>query len=195
MTDAQASDHGGTGPGLDLSAGLLLDIRVEDGRWSAAVPGLIDVCTNAGQAAFRASGTRPTDAEAALVLADDTFVAGLNRRYRNRDGATNVLSFAARDTAKEPADGPSGMSAMLGDIAIAYDTVVREAAENGISVENHLRHLVVHGVLHLLGYDHTSDEQAAIMEPLETSVLECMGVDDPHAADNTPETAAEKGNV
>ena len=163
---------------------LDIDIIVRDARWEAAVDDVVGICRESARAAFAAGVSRPLSAEAALVLADDEFVAALNKQYRDRDGATNVLSFAATDS-----DGPSintgqpaldGAPVMLGDIIVARETTEREAGESGINLEDHLRHLVVHGMLHLLGYDHMTDDEASEMEPLETQILGAMNVADPY---------------
>ena len=159
------------------------DIIVRDARWEAAIPDVIDLCGVAAGAAFRASAIQPANAEASPVLADDDFVASLNQQYRDREGPTNVLSFAVYDDVDELAGLPDGMPAMLGDIIVAYDTTTREAQQSGVVLGDHLRHLVVHGMLHLLGYDHITDEQASEMEPLETSVLAQLGVADPYGGE------------
>jgi len=170
----------------DTGEMLEIDIVVRDTHWETLSGDVHELCRQSACAAFSAGVSKPLLAEAALVLADDEFVAGLNLQYRNRQGATNVLSFAACD-ADDPAtpivtDAPT----MLGDIIVARETTVREADEVGISVEHHLRHLVVHGMLHLLGYDHITDDEAAEMEPLETGILAAMGVADPYADVSRP---------
>jgi len=118
-------------------------------------------------------------AEMSVVLADDALVRTLNRDYRGKDKPTNVLSFALTE-----ADGPDAEDAptMLGDVVLAWETVSREAAEQGKTLSDHTCHLVVHGVLHLLGYDHEIDEQAEEMERLEVEVLSTLGISDPYAA-------------
>jgi probable rRNA maturation factor len=161
------------------------DIIIRDDRWEAAIPHVSELCDVAAIAAFAASAIQPPHAEASLVLADDDFVASLNEQYRDREGPTNVLSFASYDDVDELRDLPDGMPAMLGDIIIAFDTTEREAQQSGIDLDDHLRHLVVHGMLHLLGYDHISDDQAAMMEPLETKVLAQLGVTDPYNSEVT----------
>lgn len=110
-----------------------------------------------------------------MVLADDRLVRSLNREYRGRDTATNVLSFAGLDGPAEP-----GTPRLLGDVVLARETVVREACEQGKTPADHLAHLVVHGVLHLLGYDHQTTTQAETMEDLERAVLAGLGVADPY---------------
>ncbi len=107
------------------------------------------------------------EAEVSVVLADDTFVQNLNREYRNKDKPTNVLSF--------PQDAP-----MLGDIVLAYETIAHEASDQDKAFSDHLSHLLVHGTLHLLGYDHETDEEAEEMEGLEIEILGEMGVKNPY---------------
>jgi probable rRNA maturation factor len=110
-----------------------------------------------------------------LVLADDATLRALNRRWRAQDKPTNVLSFAAQGE-ETPPDAPL----LLGDVVLAFETVAREAAAQGKPLGDHLRHLVVHGVLHLLGHDHERREEAALMEALETRILAGLGVADPY---------------
>jgi probable rRNA maturation factor len=113
--------------------------------------------------------------ELAVVLADDSTVRVLNRTWRDQDNPTNVLSF--------PVDaGPNGRGsrALLGDIVIAYETTEREAGVQGKPFTDHLAHLVVHGFLHLLGYDHQVEHEARAMEALEASILARLGVPNPY---------------
>jgi probable rRNA maturation factor len=112
-----------------------------------------------------------------ILLSDDAKIARLNGQWRGQEKPTNVLSFPA--PARYGA-GPNETTP-LGDIAIAYETLAREAEENGSAVSDHLSHLVVHGFLHLLGYDHHMDDEAERMERLERDILARMGVDDPYA--------------
>lgn len=117
----------------------------------------------------------PKEAELSLVLAGDKTLQNLNSEWRDKDKPTNVLSFPGQDiTAGEPA----GM--MLGDIVISLETTKREAALENKRFEDHLSHLVVHGFLHLFGYDHEIDKQAIQMESLETRILDALGIDDPY---------------
>lgn len=115
--------------------------------------------------------------EAVVVLSDDREVAGYNGHYRGKPNATNVLSFPA------PPDQPlpAGEARPLGDIILAVETIVREAQEQGVPVAHHLQHLVVHGLLHLAGYDHIEASDAEAMEALETAILAGLGVPDPYA--------------
>jgi probable rRNA maturation factor len=165
---------------FDETKFLDIDIVVKDSRWVTAMDDVIETCRAAACAAFSAGVFKPLVAEAAVVLAGDDFVAALNRQYRNRDGATNVLSFAATGPGDPEVPAMAGAPVLLGDIVVARETTAREAAAAGISIEHHLRHLVVHGMLHLLGFDHMTDDEAAEMEPLETQVLATMGVTDPY---------------
>ena len=117
------------------------------------------------------------NAELCILLCDDETIARLNGQWRGQEQPTNVLSFPAplQDAAPDE-------KMPLGDIAIAYETLAREAAESGTRVSDHLSHLVVHGFLHLLGYDHHMDDEAERMEGLERDILARIGVADPYAA-------------
>ncbi|MDF0517468.1 rRNA maturation RNase YbeY [Bradyrhizobium yuanmingense] len=119
------------------------------------------------------------DAEVAVMLTDDAGIRTLNSNWRGIDKPTNVLSFPALqpEGAWKPGDAPR----MLGDIAIAYETMRREADEEHKPFDHHLSHLAVHGFLHLIGYDHENDEDAEEMEALETEILAHLGIPDPYA--------------
>ena len=110
------------------------------------------------------------------MLTDDAEQQALNRDWRGIDKPTNVLSF--------PQIEPFGpVFGLLGDIVLARETVEREAREQGITLSDHFTHLVVHGFLHILGYDHLDDDEALVMERLETQILGTLGVADPYAGD------------
>lgn len=154
-------------------------LSIEADHWLKAVPEVEDTARRAAAAALGAAAGEDADRmELSLVLADDALVQQLNRDYRGQDKPTNVLSFASLDDedAPEPEDGPI----LLGDVIIAYETVVAEAAAEGKTMTNHLSHLIVHGVLHLLGYDHMEDDEAEEMEALEVAVLAALGIPDPY---------------
>jgi probable rRNA maturation factor len=119
------------------------------------------------------------DAELAVMLTDDDGIRTLNNNWRGIDKATNVLSFPALQPTG-PA-GPDDAPRMLGDIAIAYQTTRREADEEHKPFDHHLSHLAVHGFLHLIGYDHESDDEAEAMESLEREILAQLGIPDPYA--------------
>jgi probable rRNA maturation factor len=152
---------------------LDLDVLIEAAAWQA-IPQVADLCRRAASAALAAAADPPPHAAACLLLGDDAQIRALNRRFRNRDAATNVLSF--------PAAAPAAaMPRPLGDIIIAYDFTAGEAAAEGKTIAQHLCHLVVHGMLHLMGYDHQTDGDAAIMETLERNALATLGVADPYS--------------
>jgi probable rRNA maturation factor len=115
-------------------------------------------------------------AEVSVVLTDDAEQRELNREWRGIDKSTNVLSFPQL----EPFAPVAGL---VGDIILARETLEREADEMGISFNDHFTHLVVHGFLHLLGYDHIEDDEAEEMEGLETEILATLGIADPYADD------------
>lgn len=118
---------------------------------------------------------------ASLLLADDAEVHALNRQWRGKDKPTNVLSFPMLDRAALLELVGAGPEEMLGDLALALETCAREAAEKDVALETHAAHLIVHGLLHLAGYDHeTGEADAATMEALETKALALLGIADPY---------------
>lgn len=152
------------------AAELAVDVIVQDGRWET-VPHTEDMVVRAARAA--AAGA-PAPAELAVLLADDAALRDLNLHWRGKDRPTNVLSF--------PPGAEARARGHLGDIALAYETLAREAASEGKPVAHHLQHLVVHGVLHLLGMDHETAAAAEEMEARERAILAHLGVPDPYAA-------------
>ena len=117
------------------------------------------------------------NASLAILFADDAAVRRLNAEFRDQHKPTNVLSFPASG------DGGFGEASHLGDIVLAFETVVAEAERGATPFEHHVTHLVMHGFLHLLGYDHMDDEEAQVMERLETLALSELGIADPYAED------------
>ncbi len=162
------------------AAAVDLEIRVDDPGWGAVAGDPEAVVRGAVSAALAAF--EPEAVELSVVLSDDATVRGLNRDHRGKDHATNVLSFPP---AFAPPEGPRP----LGDVILALGVVLREAEEQGKAPADHLCHLVVHGVLHLSGYDHETDADAEEMEALERTVLAGLGVADPYA-DPADERAA-----
>lgn len=167
----------------------LVEVILEDPRWHEA--GLEPLAERAAHAALAGAGRDPLRHEVALLACSDARIAGLNADFRGKPKPTNVLSWPDFDgPAPEPAGGADGQRLFLGDIAIAYDTCLREAEEGGIPFADHVSHLVVHGVLHLLGYDHVDDAEAEAMEALETKVLASMGVPNPYSREERPSGAS-----
>jgi probable rRNA maturation factor len=123
-----------------------------------------------------------------LMACDDARIAALNAEFRGKPRPTNVLSWPGAERAAAvagampdlPAPDPDGPPEEVGDIAIAFETCAREAAESGKSLVHHVQHLLVHGVMHCLGFDHETDADAALMESLETRILARLGVPDPY---------------
>jgi probable rRNA maturation factor len=153
---------------------LTVDVLTESPLWDA-LPDAEDTVRRAMTEAAAIEGTVDREAEVSVLLCDDAVIAALNGRWRGREEPTNVLSFAALPARED------GTATHLGDIAIACETVAREACELGIPVSQHLAHLAVHGFLHLLGYDHVEDGEADRMERLEREILASLGVPDPYA--------------
>lgn len=156
----------------------MIDIEIEDDAWADALPDAVILVRAAAVAALEGAQMRLKDAGAdsglvAVLLTDDEAVAELNAEYRRKAGPTNVLSFPA-------AQNPEGF---LGDLALAYGVCAREAEQQNKSLADHLQHLVAHGVLHLVGYDHMNEDEAADMEGLERRILAGLGVPDPYAAE------------
>jgi probable rRNA maturation factor len=148
----------------------LIDVEIEAAEWTAVLPDAELLVRQAAEAALAQEGA---DGEGVVVLlTDDATVQELNGRFRSKDSPTNVLSFPA----------PPNPERLLGDVALAFGVCAREADEQNKPLEHHLQHLVAHGVLHLLGYDHMSDDEAELMEGLECVVLAGLGVPDPYQA-------------
>ena len=159
-----------------MSNTVAIDIATPMRQWTDLLPDVEDLVRSAATAAWRASGDGTAAAvEISVVLADEAMVRTLNRDHRGKDKPTNVLSFPIGT-----AGGVDAAPTMLGDVVLACETVMAEAAAQGKSVADHLRHLVVHGVLHLTGHDHEDDAEAERMERLETRILADLGVGDPY---------------
>ena len=146
-------------------------------RWRAALPARSLARATISVAAAESGVSLTPGAELCINLADDAGVRGLNARWRGLDKPTNVLSFPAAPPAE------IGGARLLGDIVLAFETLVREAADEGKPLADHYRHLVAHGFLHLLGFDHDDEVDAARMEAIETRILERLGVADPYRVD------------
>ena len=162
-------------PSSGTRGAIEIAVLVEAADWTAALPGAETLAERAARAVLAAQDETGEDLELAVLLTDDATVQDLNARYRGKDRPTNVLSFASDDPA------PPGEARLLGDLALAFGTCRREAAEQGKPLEDHLTHLVVHGTLHLLGYDHEDEDEAEAMEARERRLLADLGVADPYA--------------
>ncbi len=174
MTDRPRSRRATPRPGTGAPA-LSISIRTQSRQWRA-LPDLRARATQAAQAALRVSAVAPPPgAELSLLLTDDRRMRSVNRQWRGFDKATNVLSF--------PAAPPEAIarSPGIGDIVVAFETTAGEAQAEGKSLEAHFSHLVIHGMLHLLGEDHETEDQARRMEGLEVAALATLGIADPYA--------------
>ncbi len=160
-----------------LEKALEIDIKIETDAWVDVLPQLVDLVDSSAAATVAACNFECGDSELSILMTDDAEMAELNREWRGGHGATNVLSFPG------DLDGPG--SFLLGDVALALETIVTEATEAEISVADHLTHLLVHGVLHLLGYDHKTDAEAEKMEALEIEILRSLGIPDPYIANRS----------
>ncbi len=153
----------------------MIEVEIEDDAWTSALPNATGIAERAGQVVLDQIEPSDDGEEQGVVvlLTSDDALAELNQRFRGKAGPTNVLSFPASANPENH----------LGDVALAHGVCAREAAEQGKTLDQHLAHLVVHGVLHLLGYDHETDGEAEAMEALERSILESLGVPDPYASE------------
>lgn len=156
-------------------------VTLRDRRWRRVLADVAKQVTQAARLALadellrQGRGTGGFVAE--ITLAADRDLQALNRNWRQQDKPTNVLAFPGFDPDDLPAQGP----AELGDVILAYETCAREAEAAGKSLNDHMMHLVVHGLLHLLGHDHLDDDEAALMEGRETEILARLGIADPYA--------------
>ena len=154
-----------------IEVDIEVDVEVEHEAWTAALPEA-EAIVRAAAAAVLAD--RQAGGQVTVLLTDDACIAELNDRFRSKPGPTNVLSFPAAVSARPH----------IGDVALAYGVCAAEAAAQGKRLEDHLTHLVAHGMLHLLGYDHATDAEAEEMEALERRILAGLGAPDPYASEN-----------
>lgn len=160
-----------------------IDITVQDQKWEKAFPDFektilntAPLALNKGFEYLEISPKNPI--EISIVLAGDFFIQDLNKQYRDKDKPTNVLSFP-QTTAKE-LDEQTPPIFSLGDIILAFETIEKEALEQNKTFQNHLQHLIIHGCLHLLHFDHIEDDEAEIMERLEITILNDLGIKNPY---------------
>ncbi|NPD16447.1 rRNA maturation RNase YbeY [Xinfangfangia sp. D13-10-4-6] len=165
---------------------MIVDCVFEDERWQSF--GLEPMAERAARAVLAALGLGEAGFAISLLACDDARIAGLNTEFRGKAKATNVLSWPSDERGAEeigglpdlPEPGDADDPEELGDIAIAYETCMAEAAGQGKPPQDHVMHLLIHGMLHLFGYDHIEDADAQLMEGLETRILAGMGISDPY---------------
>ncbi|MGB7243485.1 MAG: rRNA maturation RNase YbeY [Sulfitobacter sp.] len=162
-----------------------VELSIEDDRWQSL--DIEEISQAATLAVLAHLNLDPSFVEISVLACDDDRIAVLNGEFRDKSAATNVLSWPEVDLSAEKAgDAPQGPepdptgAISLGDIAISFDTCAREAAAAGRPMDGHVTHLIVHGVLHLLGYDHIRDPDATLMEGIETEILGKLGIDNPY---------------
>ena len=162
-----------------------LDVLIEDDRWSDI--GLEQIAEAALGVTFSSLNIDASVVEISLLACNDSRIATLNQTFRGKEMATNVLSWPVEDLSGEaPGDTPCAPKPdvagvlSLGDLALSYETCEREAKAQNKLLQDHATHLIVHGTLHLLGYDHIHDADAQLMEGLERKILGKMGLDDPY---------------
>jgi probable rRNA maturation factor len=153
---------------------LAVDVSVAAQCWSAAADTEATI-KDAVSAVATAFPAECANAEVSVVLTDDARIRTLNRDWRGKDSPTNVLSFPSAESAAP------GLPIALGDIVLAYESICREAADEGRPFRHHLAHLTVHGMLHLLGHDHEADDNAERMEDAERRILATLGIPDPYS--------------
>lgn len=169
-----------------MASTMQIDILIEDEGWDG--PALEALAARAGAAALDELGLEPERFAVSILACGDDRIAALNAEFRGKPAPTNVLSWPsaprAADTPGEmphlPRPSPAGPPEELGDVALALGVVTREAEAAGTPFAHHLAHLLVHGVLHLLGFDHMTEADAELMEGLETRILARLGVPDPY---------------
>lgn len=172
-----AGSGGDSSPVAEPPQRLWLEVVHDSGDW-----GWLAEADDAAMDAAAALDRHPTltfkPATVCVALSSAEAVRRLNRDFRHKDKATNVLSFPAL---QQSGEAPGGGPHALGDVVLAVEVVRAEAEEAGIAPRHHFQHLVVHGLLHLIGYDHERDDEAAVMEGLEVAILRTLGIANPYA--------------
>lgn len=163
------------------ATGNIIDVSVSEPEWTASYLELEELAVRVIELTLKAArlpeDVRNSQMEISVVLANDDLIQVLNREYRDKDKPTNVLTFATLDSDDPlPEDGPFP----LGDIILSYQTIDREAREQGKFFKDHFIHMLVHGTLHLIGYDHQTEDDANIMETLEIHILGNLNIQNPY---------------
>jgi probable rRNA maturation factor len=166
----------------------LVEFLIEEAAWKDALPDLEQIAETATNAAFAETGLDAGSYSISLLACGDTRIAALNKSFRGKETPTNVLSWPAFELAPQapgartpkPGVTDPNRRVLLGDVAIALQTCTQESKVAGKCLKNHTTHLILHGVLHLLGYDHQTDADAELMEGIERAALAKAGIDDPY---------------
>lgn len=195
---SDASTDGVDNVSATAAADPLVDLVIEAPGWAEAQPSLAEIANRAAMLALEAAGLPPDDFSVVLLACNDARIAELNGAFRGQPVPTNVLSWpgfpiAPPEPGKPPPHPPidrmAGHRQPLGDIAIALETVLREAGEQDRPLKNHATHLILHACLHLVGYDHETAPDAALMEGLERQALARAGIPDPYDEEARSESA------
>jgi len=174
--------------GVDRGVDPVVDLVIEDDAWTEALPDLGAIAETAARLALEAGGLDPARWRLCVLACSDDRIAALNRAFRGVAAPTNVLSWPAFELAPAapgspppaPPDPPAGRRGALGDVAIALQTTRREAEAATVPLKDHAIHLILHGCLHLIGFDHETDDDAATMEGIEIRALARVGMADPY---------------
>lgn len=154
-----------------------IDITINDKRWNSQIPDIETFTQNIVQKVLNGFEWDAKTLDISIVLADNDFVQNLNKNYRDKDKPTNVLSFPQTESDAINNNIPF---VSLGDIIVAYETIENEASQQNKTFKNHYTHMLIHGCLHLLHFDHQTDEQAQEMESLEIEILQDLNIKNPY---------------
>lgn len=166
---------------------ITIDVLCEDEQWEKEIPDVTKHIKKIVTHTLSFTGLNQQSLEICIVLANDVFIQDLNHRFRHKDKPTNVLSFPSMDIDPDTTEefvksiGAHDIPMHLGDVTLAFETILHEAQQQEKSFQDHLSHLLIHGILHLLGYDHIEEEDAQKMEKFEITILEAIGIENPYA--------------